>query len=111
VQHVAPHDLVITADLPLAAAVVDKHALALNPRALYGSQCARTPGGAQLDAAPALGWARPGRPRPAQRHGSSALRGGSGSGLDGSKQGEPATRPLRPGAALGAMGYGLRHVP
>lgn len=36
VQHVAPHDLVITADLPLAAAVVDKQALALNPRgALY----------------------------------------------------------------------------
>jgi uncharacterized protein len=32
VQQVAPHDLVITADLPLAAAVVDKHALALNPR-------------------------------------------------------------------------------
>lgn len=32
VQHVAPHDLVITADLPLAAAVVDKQALALNPR-------------------------------------------------------------------------------
>jgi uncharacterized protein YaiI (UPF0178 family) len=32
VQHVAPHDLVITADLPLAAAVVDKHALAINPR-------------------------------------------------------------------------------
>jgi uncharacterized protein YaiI (UPF0178 family) len=32
VQHVAPHDLVITADLPLAATVVDKGALALNPR-------------------------------------------------------------------------------
>jgi uncharacterized protein YaiI (UPF0178 family) len=32
VQHVAPHDLVITADLPLAAAVVDKHALAIDPR-------------------------------------------------------------------------------
>ena len=32
VQHVAPHDLVITADLPLAAAVVDKQALAINPR-------------------------------------------------------------------------------
>jgi uncharacterized protein YaiI (UPF0178 family) len=32
VQHVAPYDLVITADLPLAAAVVDKHALAINPR-------------------------------------------------------------------------------
>jgi uncharacterized protein YaiI (UPF0178 family) len=32
VQHVAPHDLVITADIPLAAAVVDKHAVAINPR-------------------------------------------------------------------------------
>jgi uncharacterized protein YaiI (UPF0178 family) len=32
VQHVAAYDLVITADLPLAAAVVDKRALALNPR-------------------------------------------------------------------------------
>lgn len=32
VHHVAPHDLVITADIPLAAAVVDKQALALSPR-------------------------------------------------------------------------------
>ena len=32
VQNVAPHDLVITADLPLAAAVVQKGAIALNPR-------------------------------------------------------------------------------
>lgn len=32
VHHVAPHDLVITADIPLAAAVVDKHAVAINPR-------------------------------------------------------------------------------
>jgi len=32
VEHVAPHDLVITADIPLAAAVVDKQALAINPR-------------------------------------------------------------------------------
>ena len=32
VQHVAPNDLVITADIPLAAAVVDKQALAINPR-------------------------------------------------------------------------------
>jgi uncharacterized protein YaiI (UPF0178 family) len=32
VQHVAPHDLVITADIPLAAAVVDKQALAISPR-------------------------------------------------------------------------------
>jgi uncharacterized protein YaiI (UPF0178 family) len=32
VQHVAPNDLVITADIPLAAAVVDKHAVALDPR-------------------------------------------------------------------------------
>jgi uncharacterized protein YaiI (UPF0178 family) len=31
VQHVAPHDLVITADIPLAAAVVDRQALAINP--------------------------------------------------------------------------------
>jgi uncharacterized protein YaiI (UPF0178 family) len=29
---VAPHDLVITADIPLAAAVVDKQALAISPR-------------------------------------------------------------------------------
>jgi len=32
VAHVAPHDLVITADMPLAAAVVDKQALAISPR-------------------------------------------------------------------------------
>jgi uncharacterized protein YaiI (UPF0178 family) len=32
VQHVAPHDLVITDDIPLAAAVVDKQALAISPR-------------------------------------------------------------------------------
>ena len=32
VEHVAPHDLVITADVPLAAAVVDKQALAISPR-------------------------------------------------------------------------------
>ena len=32
VQQVAPYDLVITADIPLAAAVVEKQALALNPR-------------------------------------------------------------------------------
>lgn len=32
VQHVAPNDLVITADIPLAAAVVDKQALAIDPR-------------------------------------------------------------------------------
>jgi uncharacterized protein YaiI (UPF0178 family) len=32
VEHVAPHDLVITADIPLAAAVVDKQALAISPR-------------------------------------------------------------------------------
>jgi hypothetical protein len=32
VAHVAPHDLVITADIPLAAAVVDKQALAISPR-------------------------------------------------------------------------------
>ena len=31
-QHVAAHDLVITADIPLAAEVVAKQALALNPR-------------------------------------------------------------------------------
>jgi uncharacterized protein YaiI (UPF0178 family) len=31
VQHVAPYDLVITADIPLAAAVVDKQALAISP--------------------------------------------------------------------------------
>jgi uncharacterized protein YaiI (UPF0178 family) len=31
-RHVVPNDLVITADLPLAAAVVQKGALALNPR-------------------------------------------------------------------------------
>ncbi len=32
VQHVAPNDIVITADIPLAAAVVDKQALAIDPR-------------------------------------------------------------------------------
>jgi uncharacterized protein YaiI (UPF0178 family) len=32
VQHVAPGDLVITGDIPLAAQVLDKKALALNPR-------------------------------------------------------------------------------
>lgn len=32
VEHVAPYDLVITADIPLAAAVIDRQALALNPR-------------------------------------------------------------------------------
>lgn len=31
VHHVAPHDLVITADIPLAAAVVERQALALSP--------------------------------------------------------------------------------
>lgn len=31
-QHVAPHDLVITADIPLAAAVVDQQAVAIDPR-------------------------------------------------------------------------------
>lgn len=31
-QHVAPHDLVITADIPLAAAVVERQALAISPR-------------------------------------------------------------------------------
>ncbi|WP_133136397.1 YaiI/YqxD family protein [Legionella rowbothamii] len=32
VTHVQAHDLVITADIPLAAEVIAKHALALNPR-------------------------------------------------------------------------------
>lgn len=32
VQHLEPYDLVITADLPLAAAAVEKQALALSPR-------------------------------------------------------------------------------
>lgn len=32
IAHVAPHDLVITADIPLAAAVVEKQALAISPR-------------------------------------------------------------------------------
>jgi uncharacterized protein YaiI (UPF0178 family) len=32
VTHVQTHDLVITADIPLAAEVVAKHALAINPR-------------------------------------------------------------------------------
>ena len=31
-QHVAPNDLVITADIPLAAAIVDKQAVAIDPR-------------------------------------------------------------------------------
>lgn len=30
--HVAPNDLVVTADIPLAAAVVDKQAIAIDPR-------------------------------------------------------------------------------
>lgn len=32
VTHVAPHDLVITADIPLAAQVIAKQGIALNPR-------------------------------------------------------------------------------
>src|SRR5215510_13804468 len=32
VAHMAPQDLVITADMPLAAAMVDKRALAISPR-------------------------------------------------------------------------------
>lgn len=32
VQHLQPHDLVITADIPLAAEVVAKQGIALNPR-------------------------------------------------------------------------------
>ena len=32
VEHVSPNDLVVTADIPLAALIVHKHALALNPR-------------------------------------------------------------------------------
>jgi uncharacterized protein YaiI (UPF0178 family) len=31
-QHVAPHDLVITADIPLAASVIAKNAVTLDPR-------------------------------------------------------------------------------
>ncbi|MGE3539307.1 MAG: YaiI/YqxD family protein [Candidatus Tectimicrobiota bacterium] len=39
VQHVESYDLVITADIPLAAAVVDRQALALSPRGeLYTSE-------------------------------------------------------------------------
>ncbi len=32
VDHVEPHDLVITADIPLAAKIVEKGAIAINPR-------------------------------------------------------------------------------
>ena len=32
VHHIAPGDLVVTADIPLAAAVVDQHTVAINPR-------------------------------------------------------------------------------
>jgi uncharacterized protein YaiI (UPF0178 family) len=32
VDHVSPYDLVITADIPLAAKVVEKEATAINPR-------------------------------------------------------------------------------
>jgi hypothetical protein len=32
VQNIQPNDLVITADIPLAAAVIDKGGIALNPR-------------------------------------------------------------------------------
>ena len=32
IEHVVPRDLVITADIPLAAAVIDKQALAIGPR-------------------------------------------------------------------------------
>jgi len=39
VQHVAAGDLVITADIPLAAEVIDKNAVALNPRGeLYSKE-------------------------------------------------------------------------
>ncbi len=42
VELVEPHDLVITADIPLAAAVVDKGAHALNPRGeLYSRENVR----------------------------------------------------------------------
>ena len=33
-QHIQPGDLVITADIPLAAAVIEKGAIALNPRGM-----------------------------------------------------------------------------
>lgn len=39
VQNVQPGDLVITADIPLASAVIDKNCIALNPRGeLYSQQ-------------------------------------------------------------------------
>lgn len=37
-EQVSEGDLVITADIPLAAAVIDKHALALNPRGEFYSR-------------------------------------------------------------------------
>ena len=37
-EQVSQGDLVITADIPLAAAVIDKHALALNPRGEFYSR-------------------------------------------------------------------------
>lgn len=39
VKHLQPNDLVITADIPLAAAVINKGGIALNPRGeLYSNQ-------------------------------------------------------------------------
>jgi uncharacterized protein YaiI (UPF0178 family) len=39
VKHLKPNDLVITADIPLAAAVIDKGGIALNPRGeLYSNK-------------------------------------------------------------------------
>jgi uncharacterized protein YaiI (UPF0178 family) len=39
VQHVTPNDLVVTADIPLAAAVVDQQAVAIDPRgAIYTAE-------------------------------------------------------------------------
>ncbi|MGD9591138.1 MAG: YaiI/YqxD family protein [Candidatus Berkiella sp.] len=35
IEQVSPHDLVITADIPLAAAVIEKGAFALNPRGTF----------------------------------------------------------------------------
>jgi hypothetical protein len=38
VQHLSPGDLVVTADIPLAAAAIEKGAFALNPRGEFYSE-------------------------------------------------------------------------
>lgn len=49
IEHAAPGDLAITADIPLAAGMIDKGGFALNPRGdVHQGECARSPEHAQL---------------------------------------------------------------